>query len=101
MDTGEANEALSAWAALPGADLVRKGLHDLVLGEESNESLLVEIGASRLGQLGFEIERSPRESPAHQLFLRLAEEDPRRAHSRYNALLRRLVSFHHAARCVR
>ena len=101
MDPGEANEALSALAALPGADLVRKGLRDLHLGQESNESLLVEIGASRLRQLGYEIERSPREFPAHQLFLRLAEEDPRRAHSQYNALLRRLASFHHSARCVR
>ncbi len=101
MDPGDANEVLSAWVALPGADLVRKGLRDLNLGQESNESLLVEIGASRLRQLGVEMVSSRRESPAHRLFLRLAEEDPRRAHSRYNALLRRLASFHHSARCVR
>ena len=32
---------------------------------------------------------------------RLFAEDPDRAHSRYNALLRRLASFHHSARCGR
>jgi hypothetical protein len=31
----------------------------------------------------------------------LVESDPDGAHSRYNALLRRLVSFERAAACVR
>jgi hypothetical protein len=33
--------------------------------------------------------------------LRLAESDPLTAHSRYNALIRRLVSFERAAECAR
>jgi hypothetical protein len=101
MAAGDEKDSLLAWAPLPGADLVSKGMRDLSMGQESAESLLVEIGAFRLRQLGFEIESPPREFPEHRLFLRLVEEDPRRAHSRYNALLRRLVSFHHSARCDR
>lgn len=100
MDFVGQPETLADRADLPGADLIRKGLNDLSLGKVSNESLLVEIGASRLRVLGFEVAASQREQPDHELFLRLVAEDPARAHSRYNALLRRLTSFHHAARCA-
>ena len=91
--------AIGDWAEWPGADLVRKGLHDLARGRETNESLLVEISASKLRRLGFEFEAPRRELPEHELFLRLSDEDPDRAHARYNALLRRLVSFHRSALC--
>jgi hypothetical protein len=99
MDAGSVRNTLSDWANLPGADLIRKGLLDLALGRESQESLLVEIGASRLRRLGFDVDVPRRELPEHELFLRLSAEDADRAHSRYNALLRRLASFHHSARC--
>ena len=36
----------------------------------------------------------------HRLYERLAREDPDSAHSRYNALLRRLTSFESALECV-
>jgi hypothetical protein len=39
-------------------------------------------------------------TPEHRLYERLAESDPDSAHSRYNALVRRLVSFESAAECV-
>ena len=87
--------------ALPGGELVAQGLEDLRAGTASAAALLVRIGASRLRRLGIAI---PAESPAatesaeHRLFGLLARADPRRAHSRYNALLRRLASFTHAAR---
>lgn len=87
------------WAHIPGADLIRKGLADLGRGEVSEESLLVEISASKLRRLGFEVETLRRRLPEHELFERLAAADPARAHSRYNALLRRLVSFHRTVRC--
>lgn len=87
------------WAHAPGADLIRKGLSDLGRGEESEESLLVEISASKLRRLGLEFEAPLRQLPEHELFQRLAAADPGRAHSRYNALLRRLASFHRAVRC--
>ena len=57
------------------------------------------IGAPRLRQLGVEVPEPPFRSPEHRLDERLREHDPDGAHSRYNALLRRLVSFERAARC--
>ena len=95
------SDAPEDWADLPGADLIRKGLLDLSRGRLSNESLLVEISASRLRALGFDVAPARQDFPEHELFLRLSAEDPDRAHSRYNALLRRLSSFHHSARCGR
>ena len=88
------------FAALPGAELVSKGVDDLKRGVESHESLLVSIGAPRLRRLGFALPPAIA-SPEHRLYARLAEQDPDSAHSRYNALVRRLVSFERAAECVR
>src|SRR5262249_22696365 len=78
-------------AGLPGADLVAKGIDDLANGVESDESLLVSIGAPRLSELGFEIVK-PIPTPEHRLYELLAATDSDSAHSRYNALIRRLVS---------
>lgn len=77
-----------------------KGLADLARGVESIEALLVSIGAPRLAQLGFEIP-TPLASPEHRLYDLLARDDPESAHTRYNALVRRLVSFERAAECAR
>ena len=87
-------------SALPGEELVSRGLHDLKRGVESVEALLVSIGAPRLARLGFEI-RAPISGPEHRLYELLHEEDADAAHSRYNALVRRLVSFERAAECAR
>ena len=86
-------------AELPGADLVEAGLADLERGVESVEALLVSVGAPRLRALGFELS-SPFASPEHRLYELLAADDPDAAHSRYNALIRRLVSFERAAECA-
>ena len=75
------------------------GLADLERGVESVEALLVSVGAPRLKALGFEIP-SPLASPEHRLYELLARGDPDAAHSRYNALIRRLVSFERAAECA-
>jgi hypothetical protein len=82
--------------ALPGHELVLRGLEDLVAGIESDEALLVSIGAPRLRQAGIDVPQ-PLDSPEHRLYERLASEDADAAHSRYNALVRRLVSFERAA----
>lgn len=82
--------------SLPGHELVLVGLDDLARGVESDEALLVSIGAPRLRQAGIEVS-APIASPEHRLYDRLAAEDPDAAHSRYNALVRRLVSFERAA----
>ena len=65
-------------------------------GQETINALLVSIGAPRLERLGFEIP-SPISSPEHRLYELLAAEEPDSAHARYNALIRRLVSFERAA----
>ena len=87
-------------SALPGEELVSRGLHDLERGVESVEALLVSIGAPRLGRLGFEIP-TPIGDPEHRLYEVLRKQDAGAAHSRYNALVRRLVSFERAAECAR
>lgn len=85
--------------ALPGGELVRAGVDDLERGAESIEALLVSIGAPRLRLAGLEIP-SPLPSPELRLYERLRQEDATSAHSRYNALVRRLVSFERAAGCA-
>ncbi len=81
---------------LPGADLVKQGARDLEAGRESAEALLVSIGAPRLRSIGIEL-ATPIASPEHKLYLLLAREKGDGAHSAYNALIRRLVSFERAA----
>ncbi len=91
---------MGALAGLPGGDLIEQGLSDLAAGRESVPALLVSIGAPRLRQVGVEVV-APLPSPEHRLYLRLHEANPDGAHSEYNALVRRLVSFERAAACVR
>jgi hypothetical protein len=86
--------------SLPGADLVSRGLDDLRGGIESVEALLVAIGRPRLVRLGFEVP-ARYEDPEIRLYELLSAESPDTAHARYNALLRRLVSFERAAECAR
>jgi len=85
--------------ALPGGDLVQRGLDDLARGAESIEALLVSIGAPRLRRIGLPVPENAFSSPEHRLYLKLAESDSDSAHSRYNALVSRLVSFENAAEC--
>lgn len=85
---------------LPGADLVRQGVSDLDAGRETPEALLVSIGAPRLRALGIALPQAIPD-PEHKLYLRLSDEKGNAAHSAYNALLRRLVSFERAAACAR
>jgi hypothetical protein len=81
---------------LPAEELIRAGLRDLERGVESVEALLVSIGAPRLGQAGFSV-HSPLPTPEHSLYRLLSQQYGDAAHSRYNALIRRLVSFERAA----
>jgi hypothetical protein len=81
---------------LPGEDLVLAGIEALQRGEETVESLLVSIGAPRLRQLGLELpDTAP--DPEVRLFRLLERQSLDDAHGRYNALIRRLVSFERAA----
>lgn len=82
-------------AGLPGVELVEAGLADLVHGVYSIPALLVAVGAPRLRQLGLDVPAGPPD-PEHRLYAELARDDPDSAHGRYNALIRRLVSFERA-----
>jgi hypothetical protein len=88
-------------SALPGAELVEDGLRDLARGIHSAPALLMLIGAPRLRGLGIDVPAADVPRPEHALYDLLAREDPDSAHSRYNALIRRLVSFERAAGLVR
>jgi hypothetical protein len=84
---------------LPGAELIRAGVADLAAGIESVAALLVAVGAPRLRQLGWDVPDGEA-NPEHRLYALLASEDPDSAHARYNALVRRLVSFERALACA-
>jgi hypothetical protein len=88
------------FARLPGGAMVREGLDDLLAGRETEAALLVLVGAPRLRRLGLAIPARPESPPEHRLYERLARQDDRTAHSRYNALIRLLVSFERAAECA-
>lgn len=81
---------------LPGHDLVSAGLADLRAGRETDVAMLVAMAAPRLRLLGLDVPASTIERPAHRLYELLSESGPG-AHSRYNALLGRMVSFARAA----
>jgi hypothetical protein len=85
---------------LPGADLIETGLADLERGDETVAALLVAIGAPRLRRLGLPVPDTIAD-PEERLYRLLARTDDATAHSRYNALIRRLVSFERAAESVR
>jgi hypothetical protein len=89
--------------ALPGGELVRQGLEDLHRGVESIPALLVLSGGPRLRRLALDVPvvAPAEELPEHRLYKLLATTYGDAAHSRYNALQRRLVSFARAAQCVR
>jgi hypothetical protein len=85
---------------LPGGDLIATGLDDLGRGRVTIPALLVSIGAPRLRRLGYAVpEGIP--LPEERLYALLASSDTAAAHSRYNAWVRRLVSFERAAECAR
>jgi hypothetical protein len=93
------NETRTTTESLPGAELIEQGIADLRSGNESIEALLVSIGAPRLRTVGVPVP-APIASPEHRLYALLARERGDGAHSAYNALIRRLVSFERAAACA-
>jgi hypothetical protein len=86
-------------AGLPGAELIEAGLADLACHVESVPALLVAIGAPRLRQLGIAVPETLH-NPEHRLYALLAQHDSDSAHGRYNALIRRLVSYERALACA-
>ena len=87
--------------SLPGNDLIEMGVEDLRQQRQTIAALLVAIGAPKLRSLGMEIPENLPSSPEHRLYDLLSDSEPDSAHSKYNALIRRLVSFERAMACVR
>ena len=83
-------------SSLPGHELVRVGLDDLAAGRESEAALVVAMAAPRLRAVGLEVPVSGGDWPSHRLFELLSSSEAG-AHSRYNALVARVVSFARAA----
>ncbi len=86
--------------AFPGGDIVAEGLRDLEARVETAPALLVSMGAARLRSAGVEVAEAFSD-PERRLYDLLARDDADSAHGRYNALVRRLVSFEHAIECAR
>lgn len=87
-----------AFEGLPGYELVKQGVDDLGRGEMGTiPALLVAIGSPRLRDIGLNLPAGLPDAPEHRLYERLSEENVDAAHGRYNALIRRLVSFERAA----
>lgn len=83
--------------ALPGQDLFEQGLADLAEDQVSEASLLVLIAAPRLRRLGIQVPDRLLPRPCeHELYAMLDERLGAAAHSYYNSLIRRIVSFAHA-----
>jgi hypothetical protein len=87
--------------SLPGNDLIEMGVEDLRHQRQTIPALLVAIGAPRLRSLGLEVPDNLPSNPEHRLYDLLSDSEPDSAHSKYNALIRRLVSFERAMACVR
>ncbi len=85
---------------LPGGDLVEAGLRDLERNVESTSAMLVASFAARLRRDGVAVPEHAIADPEHRLYELLAREDQDSAHGRYNALVRRLVSFARALSCA-
>ena len=84
---------------LPGAELVQRGLEDLKHGKMSEFSLLLLVAKPRLKSLGIPINDTlkPSSEPfEHALYSFLEEQVKDEAYSRYNSLIRRIVSFERA-----
>ena len=85
---------------LPGADLILAGCDDLSRRQETIAALLVSIGATRLRRIGYDV-RDPFPNAERRLYDVLSRTDEASAHGRYNAFVRRLVSFERAAETAR
>lgn len=83
---------------LPANDVIQQGLDDLAQRRVSVAACLVKIASPRMRRCGMEMILSDDEAlnADRELYALLGHEYGNEAHSRYNALLRELVSFERA-----
>ena len=90
--TGRENDE----ALLPGADLVTQGLADLAKGILSESALLVLVAGPRLRALEIDVPQWSLDKPfEHALYSLIEERLGTAAHSYYNSLIGRIVSYAH------
>lgn len=91
---GIVSSRTTAPGSLPGAEIVVAGIADLEAGRDTVNANAVLMAAGRLRAAGVSVPPiSPDEPAAHRLYRQLAHDDPANAHSRYNAIVRRVISF--------
>ena len=81
---------------LPGATLIRDGLRDFRQNRHTMPSCLVRMARRRLAKAGLMEPSSRHDIDAELDLYRLLSQEGNQAHSRYNSLVRQLVSFEHA-----
>ena len=86
--------------AFPAGELICQGIKDIQAEVESPQALLVAIGRPRLVRIGVSVPEFSVEFPEMRLYEYISRTDSDAAHSRYNALIRRLVSFERAVECA-
>jgi hypothetical protein len=87
---------MTSLTQLPGGDLISQGLADHAAQRLSPEACLIAIARTRLGRAGLTIPPGYEiPEPEHQLYALLGAE-PGDAYSRYNGLIRQLISFSQA-----
>jgi hypothetical protein len=77
----------------PGEEFVEPGLLDLAAGHETEAALLVAAGAPRLARAGVNVPAHDLDATGRRLYALLELRLGNRAHSHYNALQRRLLSY--------
>ena len=80
---------------------MKTGIVDLQSKRETIPALLVAIGAPKLRKLGLNLPLALPSDPEHRLYDLLSADNSDSAHSKYNALIRKLVSFQRAMECVK
>lgn len=83
-------------ANLPGAERVIEGLEDYHANRVSIAACLVRIARPRLCKAGLMVASLPHDVGAELELYQLLEQEGNQSYSRYNALIRELVSFERA-----
>lgn len=81
---------------LPGAERILEGLRDFRENRHTMASCLVRMARRRLAKAGLLEAAPPRDDGAELDLYHLLSHEGNQAHSRYNALIRELISFEHA-----
>jgi len=82
---------------LPGADRVLEGLRDYHGGRHTIPACLVRMARPRLIRAGMMSSPAPGDDGAElELYQLVSSSGTRQSFSRYNALVRELISFEHA-----